>query len=103
MLAVRITAAARAEHARLIEQLELPQENPCFIKTGTCWISEEACMPEGFCSQAWLSLAPYVFALANGTKTFFDGWMKKEGTALVSCNDGFRPVSFLLQAIDDKD
>ena len=29
-----------------------------------------------------------------------DGWMKNPASAMISCNDGFRPVSFLLEAID---
>lgn len=95
---VKITALARHEHKDLMEQLELPQENPCFIETGQSWTSKEAVMPEGFCPSAWNSLYPYVFALANGASHVHDAWMKNPYSALVSCNDGFRPVSFLLEA-----
>ncbi|MCQ2450240.1 MAG: TIGR04076 family protein, partial [Clostridia bacterium] len=28
---------------------------------------------------------------------FFDGWMQNPDSAMISCNDGFRPVSFLLE------
>ncbi|MGI6675210.1 MAG: TIGR04076 family protein [Bacilli bacterium] len=31
---------------------------------------------------------------------FYDGWMKNQKQAMISCNDGFRPVSFLLEVID---
>ena len=31
----------------------------------------------------------------------YDGWMKNPRSALISCNDGFRPVSFLLEALDE--
>ena len=31
---------------------------------------------------------------------FFDGWMKNPYSAMISCNDGLRPVSFLLERCD---
>ena len=43
----------------------------------------------------------FVAELAAGGGNFFDGWMKNPHSALISCNDGFRPVSFLIEAIDD--
>ena len=39
-------------------------------------------------------------ALANGAENLYDCWMKKPSSAMVSCNDGFRPVSFLVEATD---
>ena len=39
--------------------------------------------------------------LAAGGGNFFDGWMKNPHSAMISCNDGFRPVSFYLEAIED--
>ena len=47
-------------------------------------------------------LIPLCFALAHGTTDFFDGWMKDSRSALISCNDGFRPVSFLLEVMEEK-
>ena len=35
----------------------------------------------------------------NG-KNFYDGWMKNPKSAMISCNDGFRPVSFLIEVIE---
>jgi uncharacterized repeat protein (TIGR04076 family) len=42
----------------------------------------------------------FVETLANGGGDFFDGWMKNKHSAMISCNDGFRPVSFLIETID---
>jgi uncharacterized repeat protein (TIGR04076 family) len=44
-----------------------------------------------------------VFArkLAQGEGNFFDGWMKDPFTAMISCNDGFRPVSFYLETVKE--
>ena len=35
------------------------------------------------------------------TAIFYDGWMKNPMSAMISCNDGFRPFSFYIEAIDD--
>ena len=37
--------------------------------------------------------------LAHGGGDFYDGWMKNKYSAMISCNDGFRPVSFLIEAL----
>ena len=31
-----------------------------------------------------------------------DIWMKNKKSAMLSCNDGFRPVSFLIEALDEE-
>lgn len=98
---IKITAMARAVHTELMEQFELPQENPCCVKIGQSWISHEAACPEGFCPSAWNDLYPYVFALSHGAERLYGAWMKKPGTAMVSCSDGFRPVSFLLETLEE--
>lgn len=38
--------------------------------------------------------------LAHGGTNIYEGWMKNERSAMISCNDGFRPVSFLLEVIE---
>jgi uncharacterized repeat protein (TIGR04076 family) len=54
--------------------------------------------PDGFCDEAWKAIYHYVFALANGSDTFFDGdWVEKPGMAICSCNDGLRPVIFKIE------
>ena len=40
-------------------------------------------------------------ALAYGAENLYDGWMKNPKSALISCNDGFRPVSFLIEVLDE--
>lgn len=44
--------------------------------------------------------SPFTRALARGEGNFYDGWMKDPFSALISCNDGFRPVSFYLEALN---
>ena len=40
--------------------------------------------------------------LLHGGGNFYDGWMKNPKSAMISCNDGFRPVSFYLEALDEE-
>ena len=57
--------------------------------------------PQGFCDSAWESISAFVMTLAHGGENFYDGWMKNPKTAMISCNDGFRPVSFYLEALEE--
>ena len=42
----------------------------------------------------------YVFALAHGASEiwYYEDWIKTPGVAIVSCNDGLRPVIMKLEA-----
>ncbi|MBQ7471289.1 MAG: TIGR04076 family protein [Prevotella sp.] len=42
----------------------------------------------------------FVDGLVHGEGNFFDGWMRNPMSAMISCNDGFRPVSFYLEVIE---
>lgn len=61
--------------------------------------------PEGFCDEAWKAIYQYVFALCNGADGwYFDDWIdtkKHPGTAIVSCNDGLRPVIIKIERIEE--
>ena len=43
----------------------------------------------------------FVVALAHGKGNFYDGWMRNPMSAMISCNDGFRPFSFYIETIDE--
>ena len=100
MKKVRITAIRKIWHQDLSEKYENPIEHSCDIKEGQVFVSCEGQKPEGLCDSAWESLQAFVKELANGGGKFFDGWMKNPHSAMISCNDGFRPVSFLLETIE---
>ena len=99
MKKVRITVKRIARYDDLIAEYENPIEHACMMKLDQVFISVDAQRPEGFCDSAWESVYPFVKELANGGGNFYDGWMKNEKSAMISCNDGFRPVSFLLETI----
>lgn len=98
MKIVKITAIRKARYDDLIEKYENPIEHACDISEGQVFISENAERPDGFCESAWGSIYPFVMTLAHGGEDIFEGWMKNKRSAMISCNDGFRPVSFLLEA-----
>ncbi len=97
----RITVMRVACYTDLMEQYENPMEHACDMKVGQVFISENWTKPEGMCDSAWESMSPFVMALAHGASDIYDGWMKNPYSAMISCNDGFRPVSFLIEAIDE--
>lgn len=100
---IQIRALRKTTYPDLMELYENPMENACDVEIGQVWFSENGEKPDNFCSSAWQTLAPFVQALAQGGGNFFDGWMKNPRSALLSCNDGFRPVSFLIEALDASD
>ena len=102
MKKVRITAARVARYDDLIAQYENPIEHACAVREGQVWVANGWRKPDGFCDSAWDSVSPFVMALAHGGGDFYDGWMKNPKSAMISCNDGFRPVSFLLEALDEE-
>lgn len=98
MKQVKITVMKIARYNDLIERYENPIEHACDMVLGQNFVSKNAECPEGFCNSAWESILPFVKTLAEGGGNFYGGWMKNEYSAMISCNDGFRPVSFLLEA-----
>ena len=101
MKKVKITAVRRTVYPDLSEKYENPIEHACDILEGDVFISENGMMPEGMCLSAWGVMEPFVKELAAGGGDFFDGWMKDPHSAMISCNDGFRPMSFYIEAEDD--
>ncbi len=90
----------KARYDDLISQYENPIEHPCDIELGRVFISENGEKPEGLCDSAWESMSYFVKTLSAGGGDFYYGWMKNKHSAMISCNDGFRPVSFLLEVIE---
>ena len=85
----------------LMEQYENPIQHACDMKEGQVFLADGWRKPAGFCDSAWDTLSPFVMTLAHGGENLYDGWMKNPRSAMLSCNDGFRPVSFLVEALDE--
>lgn len=94
---VRITVVRRTEYPDLSARYENPIEHTCDMQLGQVFVSQNAQRPEGMCGEAWSCMERFVRTLAQGSGNFFDGWMRDPHSAMISCNDGFRPVSFYLE------
>ena len=102
MKKVQITVMRTARYDDLIERYENPIQHACGMREGQVFTANGWQKPEGFCDSAWESLSPFVMTLAHGGENLYDGWMKNRKSAMISCNDGFRPVSFLIETLDEE-
>ena len=101
MKKVKITVMKVACYPDLIRTYENPMEHPCDMREGQTFTANGWRKPESLCDSAWDSMSPFVMTLAHGGEGLYDGWMKNSRSAMISCNDGFRPVSFLLETLDE--
>lgn len=100
MKKIKITVMKQTVYEDLMEKYENPMEHPCDMEVGQVFVANGWEKPEGFCDSAWQSMSSFVMTLAYGGEDIYEGWMKNKKTAMISCNDGFRPVSFLIEALD---
>ena len=97
---VKITAVRKAEYHDLMVQYENPIEHTCDVQLGQSFFAYGDTCPAGMCKSAWETVRPFALSLLRGEGNFFDGWMKNPYSAMLSCNDGFRPVSFYLERME---
>ena len=100
MKKVRITVMRMAQYEDLMDLYENPIEHACDMQLGQVFIANGWQRPDGLCESAWDSMSPFVMTLAHGGEDIYDGWMKNPKSAMISCNDGFRPVSFLIEVVE---
>ena len=96
---IRISVMRITQYTDLSAQYENPIEHTCSLQLGQSFVSHNGECPNGFCDSAWSSMEYFVRELANGGGNFYSGWMKNKNSAMISCNDGFRTVSFYIATI----
>lgn len=101
MKKVKITVMKTVHHTELMKQYENPILHACDMQEGMTFIANGWQKPDKLCTSAWDTLSPFVMTLAHGGENLYNGWMKNPRSAMISCNDGFRPVSFLLETLND--
>ena len=95
---VKIKVLKRLVHKEFLEEFAESVWPPCErLNEGQEFISESVNMPTGFCSWAWADIQKYVMTLARGGN--FRG--TKPGIFITCCTDGYRPVIFKLERIND--
>ena len=103
MKKVKITVLRATFNEDLALEYGMPGLKPCSVmKQGQVFYAAHA-KPDGFCDGAWRTIYQYVFALANGARSFYyNDWIRQPGVAIACCNDGLRPVFFKLEATDEE-
>ncbi len=101
MKKIKITVMRIACYQDLMAKYENPMEHACDMQEGQVFIADGWCRPEGFCTSAWETISPFVMTLAHGGQDIYNGWMKNPRSAMISCNDGFRPVSFYIEVMEE--
>ena len=102
MKKVRITILKTTFQQELAEEYGIDGLTVCpLMEEGQVFYADYA-KPNGFCDEAWKAIYQYVFALAHGANDiwYYSDWIKTPGVAIVSCNDGLRPVIMKLEATD---
>lgn len=92
MKKVKITVLRATFNEDLALEYGMPGLKPCSVmKQGQVFYAAHA-KPDGFCDGAWRTIYQYVFALANGARSFYyNDWIRQPGVAIACCNDGLRP------------
>ena len=98
----KITVMRKACYKDLMKKYENPMEHACDMEEGQVFIANGWSKPDGMCDSAWEFMFTFVMTLAYGGKDIYNGLMKNEMSAMISCNDGFRPVSFLIEALEEE-
>ena len=101
MKKVKITAIRRVTYDDLIAKFERSRDFVCKIQEGDSWISENGEKPVGLCDWVWETMELYVKTLARGGGEFYEDWMINPDSAMISCPDGFRPVTFYIETIEE--
>ena len=102
MKKIKITIMRIACYQDLMERYENPIDHACDMQVGQVFSADGWRKPEGFCDSAWETISPFVMTLAHGGQDIYEGWMKNPRSAMLSCNDGFRPVSFYLEVMEEE-
>ena len=84
---VKITVIKKTFHSDLVDELT----------TGPDDWREGTHMPDGFPDPPWVDIQKYVFILGRGGNMLG----VENGTYVTNCTDGFRPVTFKLERIEE--
>lgn len=100
---VRITVLKKQFYDDLAERFLTSGKatGPCpLLNEGDIYMfTGQAMMPEGFCPWAWNDIASAVGAVSSGSS--HEPWYNRPDLMIECCKDGIRPVSFLLERLDE--
>jgi len=101
----RITILKRTFHRDLVDEYVQDEESrrqfgKCFVfEEGQTFVSEDwPSKPDGFCERAWPDIRHEVAMVMYGASI---PWIEEPGYTITCCNDGLRPVIFLIERVED--
>ena len=101
----KITVLKRTFHRNLVDEYVVDEAlrstfGACFVfGGGQTFLSEDwPSMPEGFCERAWPDIRHEVAMVMYGASI---PWIEQPGRTITCCNDGLRPVIFLIERVED--
>lgn len=86
-------------YLRLIRKIYTKENLPVVCakgKVGDEFVSKNCEIPDKFCIGAWKGLESKVMLLASGDNS---PYVKQDGVAIHSCNDGLHPVIYKLERL----
>ena len=103
MPSVRITVVKRLNFDEIHADSDVgctPNMDPVCprFEEGQEFMCEPGKIPEGFCRGAFVDIFRAIAELQHGVNY---PWVKEPGQTLVCCTDGFRPVVFRLDRMED--
>jgi uncharacterized repeat protein (TIGR04076 family) len=105
MPVARITVLKRTFQHDLVDAYVQDKEfrqqfGKCSVfEEGQTFVSEDwPSKPEGFCERAWPNIHHEVAMVMYGSSI---PWIEEPGYTITCCNDGLRPVIFLIERVED--
>ena len=103
---IKITVLKRGYEQELVERfIENPQTGKCpvFQEGQEFLVTRENYnnfpYENHFCVAAWDVIKIKVYAGLQGGNFYWKGWMKDQNQQILCCDDGVRPVVFLLEKV----
>ena len=103
MRRIKITVVKMDYNADLARKYGDGVNGPCMLHQLNQEIyCERHYQPQEISGEAWKAMQHYVYALYHGSDLPLGrGWMRDPGVAIVTCNDGLRPVTFKLERVEE--
>lgn len=101
MKKVRITVLRKQMYEDFAKEFLTDGVQPCdFFEEGQTFLYEGGAeKPREFCPWAWIDIYRSVSGLSMGATC--TPWQKRDNMSVVCCTDGIRPVTFLLEAMEE--
>lgn len=100
MPTIKISSVAQVNHDHLSHLYENVLQSPCSMLVGQTFTINDLNKPDDFCESAWQTIYPFIMTLYYGGSDIYNGWMRNKNSCMISCNDGFRPMSFYIERIE---